>query len=401
MTSYKVAVSKPLYDQQDKEELLRTIDTNYLSMHSKTREFENRFSEEIGVEYSVAVNSGSSANLISLCVLLSDDLRNRLNVGDEVITPALTWATTCFPIVQLGMVPVFVDVDPDSFCLTPDELEKAISKQTKAIMLVHLLGHPADMDPIVEIARKHDLILVEDCCEALGSEYGGQSVGTYGDLSTFSFFETHHISTGEGGMVCTDNPTFASIADSLRAFGRVSRDATCRLQGAKYAGVEDYDRRYVFDRMGYSLKMTELQASLGLTQLRRLRSFLEIRHDNAAFYSKELEDYSELIQLPTAKKKATHSWFMYPIVVRHESGFTRNQIVEHLERSGIETRPVMAGDITTQPCMRTARLRRIGELPVARSVMRNAFLIGCHPAIGEQERRYVVDVLSSFLKEYV
>ncbi len=401
MLPYKVTISKPLYDQNDREGLLRTIETNYLSMHSKTREFESRFSSEIGVKYSVAVNSGSSANFIALCVLLSDDLQNRLKVGDEVITPALTWATTCFPIVQLGMVPVFTDADPESFCLAPDELEKAITENTKAVMPVHLLGHPADMGAIVEIVRKHGLILIEDCCEALGSKYGLRSVGTCGDLSTFSFFETHHISTGEGGMICTDDPIAASIADSLRAFGRVPRESSSKLQGAKYAGTRDYDRRYVFDRMGYSLKITELQASLGLTQLEKLGSFLKTRNDNAAFYSKELAKYRELIQLPTVREKATHSWFMYPIIVQSNSGFTRNQIVEDLETKGIETRPVMAGDITMQPCMRAAKFRKVGELPVTRNVMRNGFLIGCHPAIGEQERRYVVDALSSFLEQYV
>jgi len=409
----KVAVSKPVYDEKDAIGLIDTFSSRWLSMSEKVKTFEERFSKFLGVKNSVAANSGSSANLLALAALSCDDVpsKSRLKAGDEIITPAVTWATTCYPIFQVGAIPVFVDVDPETYCIDPDEVEKAISPRTKAIFVVHLLGHPADMSRIMEIAHRHDLLVIEDSCEALGTKYRGKLVGTFGSLSTFSFFETHHISTGEGGMVCTDNALYSILARSLRAFGRACTCPVCLTHKqppepcplrykTDLAELEGYDRRYIFTHIGYSLKMTELQASLGITQLDKFDGFLEARKRNAKYYTYKLKTYPYL-QLPIEKPYAKHSWFMYPIVVRAEAPFTKNQLVECLEKNKIETRPIMAA-MAFQPSLAHSPLkyRKIGKLPVAENVKNNGFVIGCHPKITKAERAFVLEVMTDFFESF-
>jgi CDP-6-deoxy-D-xylo-4-hexulose-3-dehydrase len=407
----KVAVTKPLYDENDAIGLMDTFFSGWLSMSEKVKTFEERFSKFLGVKHSIAVNSGSSANLLALTTLFCNDVpsESRLKAGDEIITPAVTWPTTCYPILQVGAIPVFVDVDPETYCIDPNEVEKAISPKTKAIFLVHLLGHSVNMSRIMEIAERYDLLVIEDSCEALGTKFKGKFAGTFGDLSTFSFFETHHISTGEGGMVCTDNTLYSILTRSFRAFGRVCTCPVCLTHKKppepcplrhKYdiPGLKGYDRRYVFTQIGYSLKMTELQASLGITQLDKLDGFLEARKRNAKYYTSQLKSYPYL-QLPTEKPYTKHSWFMYPIIVRPEAPFTKNQLVEYLERNHIETRSIMAA-MTSQPSLAhsSVRYKKIGMLPVTENIKNNGFAIGCHPKITASEREYVVQVITNFLE---
>ena len=407
----KVAVTKPLYDENDAIELMDTFFSGWLSMSEKVKTFEERFSEFLGVKHSMAVNSGSSANLLALTTLFCDDVpsKSRLKAGDEIITPAVTWATTCYPIFQVRAIPVFVDVDPETYCIDPNEVEKAISPKTKAIFVVHLLGHPADMSRIMEIAEKYGLLVIEDSCEALGTKFKGKFVGTFGDLSTFSFFETHHISTGEGGMVCSDNALYSVLTRSLRAFGRVCTCPVCLTHKKPpepcplrhkidLAELKGYDRRYIFTQIGYSLKMTELQASLGITQLDKLNGFLEARRRNAKYYTDKLKVYS-CLQLPTEKPDAKHSWFMYPIIVRPEAPFTKNQLVEYLERNNIETRSIMVA-MTSQPSLTHSSLKykKIGKLLVTENIKNNGFVIGCHPKMTNSQREYVVEVITNFLE---
>lgn len=410
----KVAVTKPVYDENDAIELMDTFFSEWLSMSEKVKTFEEHFSNFLGVKYGVAVNSGSSANLLALSTLFCDDVpgESRLKAGDEIITPAVTWATTCYPIFQVGATPVFVDVDPETYCIDPQEVEKAISPKTRAIFVVHLLGHPVDMTRIMEIAERHNLLVIEDCCEALGTKFEGRLAGTFGSLSTFSFFETHHISTGEGGMVCTDNTLYSILIRSLHAFGRVCTCPVCLTHKnppepcplrheADFAKLKGYDRRYIFTQVGYSLKMTELQASLGITQLDKFNRFLKARQENAEYYTSELKSYSNLLQLPTEKPYAKHSWFMYPIVVRPEAPFTRNRLVEYLERNNIETRPMMVA-MTSQPSLDRSSLvyKKIGKLLVTEKIKNNGLVIGCHPKITAPEREYVVEVITDFLESF-
>lgn len=409
----KVAVTKPVYDENDAIGLMDTFFSGWLSMSEKVKTFEELFSKFLGVKHSVAVNSGSSANLLALSTLFCDDVpsESRLKAGDQIITPAVTWATTCYPIFQVGAIPVFVDVDPETYCIDSDEVEKAISPKTKAIFVVHLLGHPADMSRIMEIAEKYDLLVIEDSCEALGTKIEGKFAGTFGSLSTFSFFETHHISTGEGGMVCTDNTLYSILTRSLRAFGRVCTCPVCLAHKkppepcplryeTDLPKLKGYDRRYIFTQIGYSLKMTELQASLGITQLDKFDGFLEVRRKNAKYYTSQLKSYPYL-QLPTEKPYAKHSWFMYPIIIRPEAPFTKNQLVEYLERNKIETRSIMVA-MTSQPSLARSSLRykKIGKLPVTENIKNNGFVIGCHPKITASEREYVVGVITNFLESF-
>lgn len=407
----KVAVTKPVYDENDALGLMDTFFSGWLSMGEKVKTFEERFSKFLGVKHGVAVNSGSSANLLALTTLSCDDvpIESRLKAGDEIITPAVTWATTCNPIFQVGAIPVFVDVDPETYCIDPNEVEKAISPKTKAIFVVHLLGHPVDMSRIMEIAERYDLLVIEDSCEALGTKFKGKFVGTFGSLSTSSFFETHHISTGEGGMVCTDNTLYSILTRSFRAFGRACTCPVCLTHkkppepcplryNFAFPELKGYDRRYIFTQIGYSLKMTELQASLGITQLDKLDDFLEARQRNAKYYTSKLKSYP-CLQLPTEKLYAKHSWFMYPIIVNTEAPFTKNQLVEQLERNKIETRPIMVA-MTSQPSLAlpSIKYKKIGKLPITENIKDNGFVIGCHPKITEPQRKYVVQTIIDFLE---
>jgi len=409
----KIGVSGPVFDENEVYEVVKTLLSGWITTGPKVRSLEEKFAKNLGMKDAIAVNSGSSANLIALSTLTTKDLPKdeRINPGDEVITPAVTWPTTAYPIVQVGAIPVFVDVDPETYCMDPEQVRRAVSRRTKAITLLHMLGHPMDVSPVIEAAEKHGLLVIEDAAEALGAEYKGRPAGSFGELSTFSFFAAHQITTGEGGMIVTNSSVYASIARSLRAFGRACVCPTCKValdpnyycplrHKAEQLGVRGYDKRFVFTNIGYSLKMTELQAAFGLKQLEKLSSFLEQRRRNAHHLLKQLKPYSDFLQLPVEKPWAKHAWFGFAITVKEDAPFTRNEFTRYLERRRIETRPIMAGNIVQQPSMKNVHYKRVGELPVSKSVMERSFYIGCFPGIGEREREYQVKVITDFLDKH-
>jgi len=391
----RIPLSVPSYDWEEACEALDSILSTYVTMGKKVKEFEARFADYIGVKHAIMVHSGSSANLLALSILSNPLIKNRIEPGDEIITPAVTWVTTVYPIINCGAVPVLVDVDLDTFNLNTEEVEKAITSKTRAIMLVHLLGNPCHVQRIMEIARKHNLLVIEDTCEAHGAELNGQKAGSFGDLATFSFFFSHHITTIEGGMVVTDNEEYAELARALRVFGWV-RDLKDKDRIAERH--KDIDQRFLFINTGYNLRPTEIQGAFGIHQIKKLERFIEIRRDNANFWAEKLKQYSDYLWLHHERAGTRHVWLGYPLMVSPDAPFTRKELSDFLEGRGVETRPIMAGNIDEQPVMRLLNYRKVGDLTNSRLISHHGFFFGSHQGIGKQEREAIVEYIGEFIR---
>ena len=390
----RIPLIAPSYGWEEVWEALDSLLSGHVTMGEKVRRFEAAFARYLGVRHAVMVNSGSSANLLALATLTSPQLERPLAPGDEVITPAVTWATTVWPIAQAGLTPVLVDVDAASLNIDPEQIERAITPRTRAIMLVHLLGRPCAMDAIAELAARHELLVIEDACEAHGAEHGGRKVGSLGDVATFSFYFSHHMTTIEGGILVTDSGAYADLARTLRAFGWARDSADAGRHAAAHPAI---DPRFLFVGAGYNLRPTELQAAFGLHQLPRLDPFVEQRRANAAYWTERLAPLAPQLVLPVEDPGTRHAWFAYPVAIARDARFTREQLVAHLEARGVETRPIMAGNIAEQSAMAMIPHRVVGALPNARAVHRRAFFFGNHQAIGEPERSAIVDYVGEFL----
>jgi len=396
---YKLPLSVPSFGWEEVVEAVDSLLSTNLTMGEKVRKFEDLFAKYIGSREAVMVNSGSSANLIALNILSNPVLgNNAITPGDEVIVPAVTWSTSIFPIINIGAVPVLVDINLETFSVKEEEIEKGITNNTKAIMPVHLLGFPCNMPKIMSIANKHKLYVIEDACEAHGAEWNGKKVGTFGDIGTFSFFFSHHITTIEGGMIVTDNEEYAELARVLRAHGWVrdlkQKDEILR----KYPEI---DSRFLFINMGFNVRPTEIQGAFGIHQIAKLEQFIRIRRENAKYWNEALSDYSDYFIIHAEKENSRAVWFGYPITIKPSAPFKRKELVDYLELRGIETRPLVAGNMDEQPAMRLFRYRRVSDLSNSRLVMRNSFFIGNHHAIEEEEREYLVNVITNFVKEKV
>lgn len=394
----KIPLNVPTYSWEETYEATESILTTWVTMGEKVQKFERMFAEYIGVKDSIMVNSGSSANLLALSILTNPIIDNKIKKGGEIITPAITWSTTVFPIINANAKPALVDVDLETYTMNINEVEKAITDKTRAIMPVHLLGNPCDMGKIMEVAEDYDLFVIEDCCEAHGAEFNSKKVGSFGDISTFSFFFSHHISTIEGGMILTNNEEYAELAKSLRAHGWI-RELKNRDKIAERH--KEIDPRFLFINLGYNFRPTEIQGAFGIHQIRKLDKFIEIRRDNAKYWSNKLRIYSEYLLLPEERSDTRHVWFGYPITVKPTSPFTKKEFVDFLEKKGIETRPVMAGNIAEQPAMDLFKYHKVGDLNNSKIIMRNSFFFGNHHGIGEAERVYIVDCISEFIEQKV
>ena len=393
-----VPLSAPSYDWEEVFETLDSLLSTHVTMGQKVLQFEEMFAEYLGVKHAIMVNSGSSANLIAFSILTNPVLDRRIMPGDEVVVPAVTWSTSVFPIVQVGAKPVLVDVTLDDYNIDIDALEDALSEKARAIMPVHLLGSPCKMDKIMDIAARNNLYVIEDACEAHGAEYHGRKVGSFGDMGTFSFYFSHHISTIEGGMVVTNNDQFAEIAKTLRAHGWI-RELSGRDEIASH--YPSIDPRFLFVNLGFNLRPTEIQGAFGIHQIKKLESFIQIRRENAQYWSDRLSKYTNVLHLPAGEEPvgARRVWFGYPVTVRPEAPFTRKEFMEFLEAKGIATRPITAGNLEEQPALSLIDHRVHGELPIARMIMWQSLFWGNHPHIGEKERTYVADCVEEFLKE--
>lgn len=392
----RIPLITPGYGWEEVWEVLDSLLSTELTMGRKVERFERMFAEYVGVRHAVMVNSGSSANLLALSVLVNPQAPKALQPGDEVITPAVTWATTVFPIINVGLMPVLVDVDADTFDISPSAVEAAITPRTRAIMLVHLLGKPCDMDAIMDIARRHNLLVIEDSCEAHGAEYGGRRVGSFGALSTFSFYFSHHITTIEGGIVLTDDADLARLARAMRVFGWVRGEQDQETLHREYPEI---DPRFLFTNVGYNLRPTELQAAFGIRQLPRLDAYIETRRENARYWREALQPVERYLHAQDEREGERHAWFAFPISVAEDAPFQREDLVRFLEARNVETRSIMAGNIAEQPVMRWYPHRVAGDLPNARRIHRNSFLIPNHHGVGEAERAAIATALNSFVGE--
>jgi len=395
-SSKKISLGYPSYGWEEVYEALESMLEMKTTMGEKVKKFEKIFAEYIGVKYALMVNSGSSANLLALSILSNPTLKNeRIKENDEIITPAITWSTTVFPIININAKPVFVDVDPGTYNIDTKEIEKVITKKTKAILPVHLLGNPCKMNEIRKIARKNNLYVIEDCCEALGAKIKNKKVGSFGELGTFSFFISHHITTMEGGMLVTNNETFYELGKSLRAHGWAREQKDRKMIEKRYPHINS---DFLFSNLGYNLRPTEIQGGFGIHQIRKLDQFLNIRKSNASFWRKNLKKFSEFIELTHTESEYSHANMLFAIKIKKNSYFSKNELVEYLEKSGIETRPVMTGNFVMQPVIDMIQFKRLGKLNNATEIMKNSFLIGNHQNIDLDARKYVLERITKFIK---
>ena len=392
----KVTLSEPAFDNKEINSAIKAIKSLRLSQGSNVRKFENSFSKFVGLKYGVATNSGSSANLITLEALKE---YYKLKVGDEVILPASTFATVPMPVIQVGFKPVFVDVNLDDMNISINEIKKAITKKTKIVMVVHTLGYPAKIREIKKLCERKNLILFEDCCEAHGASVKNKIVGSFGEISAFSFFVAHNITTGEGGMVLTNNKKLAVILRSLREFGRISMTSN-DLNNRFYTknNLKNYDKKYVFERLGYNLRMTDIVACFGIEQVKKLRHLNSIRNSNANYIikkikSNKLEDH---LYYPKLKKDEYHSYYTFPFRLRKKN--LRFKLVKFLEEKGIETRPMMGGCLPDQPAFKKNAIRVIGKLKNSRIIRDDVFFVGVHPKLKTKDFDYIINCIKNFFQ---
>jgi CDP-6-deoxy-D-xylo-4-hexulose-3-dehydrase len=395
----------------DGDELINLVESSldfWLTTGRFALEFEREFARYLGIRHASLCNSGSSANLLALAALTSPTLKERqLKPGDEVITVAAGFPTTVNPILQNGLKPVFLDVDIPSYNMSLEHLEEAISPQTKAIIIAHTLGNPFDLETVMAIANQHNLWLVEDNCDALGTTYNGRLTGTFGHLATISFYPAHHITMGEGGCVVTNQPKLKKLVESFRDWGR---DCWCPPGEANTCGTRfewqlgtlpyGYDHKYIYSHIGYNLKMTDMQAAIGVAQLKKLPQFIEIRKRNWQHLRQGLAPFEEFLILPEPTPNSDPSWFGFLLSVRPDAPFTRNEHINYLETHQIATRLLFSGNLTRQPAYQHVDYRVVGDLTNSDLVMNHTFWIGVYPSLSLEMLDYMLDVFSQFFAQF-
>lgn len=366
--------------------------------------FEKQLAEFLNIKSLITVNSGSSANLIAFSTLTSSKLKERsIKKGDEVITAAASFPTTINPIIQFGAIPVFIDVKVPTYNINENLVEDAITKKTKAIVVAHTLGNPFNVRRIKEICDKYNLWLIEDTCDALGSKFNNQFVGTFGDIGTLSFYPAHHITMGEGGAVFTNSIKLKRIAESFRDWGRdcycePGKDNTCNKRFGWQLGnlPFGYDHKYTYSHMGYNMKITDMQAACGVAQLTKLDNFINLRKRNFKFLYENLKVLDEFLLLPEAELNSEPSWFGFPLSLKENKKFNRNDLINYLNKKKIGTRLLFAGNVIKQPYMKELNSRVSGELKNTDFVMKNTFWIGLYPGLTLQHLEYVVSNLKFY-----
>ncbi len=394
-----------VFDAQEMQNMVDAVLDFWLTAGPFAEKFEQQLGNFLGVREIIPVNSGSSANLVALTTLCSRQIDEGLRPGDEVIVPAASFPTTVNPIIQNNLVPVFVDSCIGDYNLDVNQLEEVISDRTRAIIFAHTLGNPADMDTIVKFVKKHDLFLIEDTCDALGSTWDGRMVGTFGQLATLSFYPAHHITLGEGGAVYTNRPRLAKIARSIRDWGR---DCWCGYDnpvngkcGIRFErevpGIPGYyDHRYYYSEIGYNLKLTDPQAAMGLAQIEKLPQFISLRKRNFAYLYEHLQKFEEFLIMPTWHQKADASWFAFPLTVRENAPFMRHELTRYLEMNRVQTRLLFAGNILRQPAYQHITYRASDDLSVSDKIMRGSFFIGVYPGMDLAKLDYMIEQFEGF-----
>jgi CDP-6-deoxy-D-xylo-4-hexulose-3-dehydrase len=394
----------------DEKELISLVDASldfWLTTGRYAEQFEKALADFLGVKYCLLTNSGSSANLLAVSALTSPKLgEKRLKAGDEVITTACGFPSTLNPIIQNNLVPVFIDIDLGTYNIQAEQIEAAISEKTKAVVIPHTLGNPADLDTIMKIVKKYDLWFIEDNCDALGSRYRGKYTGTFGHISTCSFYPAHHITMGEGGAVCTDDPLLKKIIASFRDWGRdcwcdPGCDNSCRKRFDWQLGdlPRGYDHKYIYSHIGYNLKATDMQAAIGVEQLKKLTGFIEKREENFQLLFRELKKYEQYLILPQNNLNSDPSWFGFPLLVKPGAPFTRDEIVHYIEDKKIATRMLFGGNLIKQPAYSDMNYRQIGSLENTDLVMDNLFWIGVYPGLTVEMIKYINGSFTHFFSE--
>jgi CDP-6-deoxy-D-xylo-4-hexulose-3-dehydrase len=400
-----VPVSGRVFDDDDLAHLVDASLDFWLTTGRFAAQFEREFARFFGLRHAILCNSGSSANLLAISALTSPKLgERRLRPGDEVITVAAGFPTTVNAIVQNRLLPVFLDIELGTYNVDVSRLEEAVGPRTRAVMLAHTLGNPFDLGAVLDVVRRHGLWLVEDNCDALGSTYRDRLTGTFGDLATVSFYPAHHITMGEGGCVLTDAPLLKTLLESFRDWGR---DCWCDPGKANTCGKRfewqlgelprGYDHKYIYSHVGYNLKATDLQAAVGVAQLKKLPRFIGRRRENFRRLRAGLGRLEEFFVLPRATRDSDPSWFGFPLTVREDAPFSRAEVVHHLEDRRIATRQLFGGNLTRQPAYREVEYRVVGTLVNSDRAMNGTFWVGVYPALSDQAIDFVVAELEEFV----
>lgn len=400
----------------DDQEMVNLMDASldfWLTSGRYHKKFEKELAKFLGAKSCLLTNSGSSANLLAFMTLTSDTLGDRkIKRGDEIITVAAGFPTTVAPIIQYGAHPVFVDVELPSYNIDINEMEKALSDKTKAVMIAHTLGNPFNLKAVKDFCDKNNLWLIEDNCDALGSKYNGEFTGTIGDIGTCSFYPPHHMTMGEGGAVFTNDPKLRKITLSFRDWGRdcwcpSGTDNTC---GKRFDWNYDklpkgYDHKYVYSHFGYNLKVTDMQAAVGCAQLEKLPTIIQRRKENHAYLSEALKDLGNHFVLPKAEENSEPSWFGFLLTVKEDAPFSKNEIVQYLEANKIQTRMLFAGNLLMHPCFDEMRktgegYRVVGELTITNQIMNNTFWVGVYPGMTSEKLEYMVSKIKEFTSKW-
>ena len=403
-----VKVSGRVFDEREIAKAVEASLEFWLTEGHFAEEFCKKFAKFLGVRYATLTNSGSSANLAAFSALTSQKLgKRRIKRGDEIITVACSFPTTINPVIQFGAVPVFIDIDLSTRNAIAEMIEKAVNKKTKAIMMAHTLGNPFDVDEVLRVAKKYNLWVIEDSCDALGSKYNGKYVGSFGDLATFSFYPAHQITMGEGGAVVTNNPDLYVLVNSFCEWGRdcwcrTGQDNRCgRRFGYKLGKLPyGYDHKYTYSHIGYNLKAGDIQAAIGLAQLEKLPQFIKTRKENFNFLYNKLKRYENFFSMPSWDRRTEPSWFGFMLVVNSTAPFSRLEIVNFLQANKVETRSLFAGNLLKHPAYLKIKHRTVGNLKNSDMIMNSGFWIGVYPGNDRQKLKYVVSKFEEFLAKY-
>jgi CDP-4-dehydro-6-deoxyglucose reductase, E1 len=401
-----VPVSGKVFDAHEMKHLVDSSLDFWLTTGRFAKQFEREFARWMGVRHCLLVNSGSSANLAALSALTSPQLERRLLPGDEVITAAEGFPTTVNPIVQNNLTPVFIDGLFPTYNIDTSKLEEALSDRTRAIMVAHTLGNPFNIGEVMDFAKRHNLWVIEDTCDAVGATFRGQKVGTFGDLATVSFYPAHHMTMGEGGAVLTNNPVLKKLVESFRDWGRdcwcePGVDNTCGKRFDWQLGElpHGYDHKYTYSHVGYNLKLSDMQAAVGVAQLEKLEGFIEKRRENFKYLYKRLRPLEEFLLLPEATPESEPSWFGFPITVKENAPVGRNELVQALEAKKVGTRLLFGGNLLRQPAYQGVKHRVVGSLENTDRVMNRTFWVGIYPGLSREMLDFIADVISLNLEQ--